>query len=200
MRRQARSCQGCWHVDPYAEPMLTFEISSQSVASTSATLLTHKIIPSFCRVLLPRDALMLFQSFFPPFSDEKAKRSLSYCRQRRKSENTNIGLEKPVKVKALQLVPVKIKRAVLPCRERKRGAARGRAEEGLEGVMLQRGARGAVRLGKEVCVHIPSLPAAGERGGIEREGKEGETSGKMVGGKQRRHAPGTIQTSISLRC
>ncbi len=49
---------------------------------------------------------------------------------------------------------------------------RGREEEGLEGVMLQRGARGAVRLGKEVCVHIPSFPtAAGERGGIERWGR-----------------------------
>lgn len=43
-----------------------------------------------------------------------------------------------------------------------------RKEEVLEGVMLQRGARGAVRLGKEVCVHIPSfLTAAGERGRIE---------------------------------
>jgi len=39
-----------------------------------------------------------------------------------------------------------------------------REEEGLEGVMLQCGARGAVRLGKEVCVHIPSFPTAvGER-------------------------------------
>lgn len=56
---------------------------------------------------------------------------------------------------------------------------RGREEEGLEGVMLQRGARGAVRLGKEVCVHIPSFPtAARERGGIEREG---EMNGKAVG-------------------
>lgn len=61
---------------------------------------------------------------------------------------------------------------------------RGRKEEGLEGVMLQRGARGAVRLGKEVCVHIPSFPtAAGERGGIERKGKEGEMNGKTVGGE-----------------
>lgn len=57
-------------------------------------------------------------------------------------------------------------------------------EEGLEGVMLQRSARGAVRLGKEVCVHIPSFPtAAGERGGRECEGKEGEMIGKTVGGE-----------------
>lgn len=50
--------------------------------------------------------------------------------------------------------------------------------------MLQRGARGAVRLGKEVCVHIPSFPTAvGERGGKECEGKEGEMNGKTVGRK-----------------
>lgn len=61
---------------------------------------------------------------------------------------------------------------------------RGREEEGLEGVMLQRGARGAVRLGKEVCVHIPSFPAAaGERGGIELEVKESKKNGKTVGGE-----------------
>ena len=48
---------------------------------------------------------------------------------------------------------------------------RGR-EEGFEGVMLQCGARGAVRLGKEVCVHIPSFPTAAEEGG--REGAPGE--------------------------
>lgn len=35
-----------------------------------------------------------------------------------------------------------------------------------EGVMLQQGARGTVRLGKEVCVHIPGFPtAAAEQGG-----------------------------------
>ena len=51
----------------------------------------------------------------------------------------------------------------------------------MEGVILQCSARGAVRLGKEVCVHIPSFPtAAGERGGKEREGKEGEMNGKTV--------------------
>lgn len=61
---------------------------------------------------------------------------------------------------------------------------RGREEDGLEGVMLQCGARGAVRLGKEVCVHIPSFPsAAGERGGKEHEGKKGEINGKTVGGE-----------------
>lgn len=61
---------------------------------------------------------------------------------------------------------------------------RGREEDGLEGVMLQCGARGAVRLGKEVCVHIPSFPsAAGERGGKEHEGKNGEINGKTVGGE-----------------
>lgn len=47
--------------------------------------------------------------------------------------------------------------------------------------MLQHGARGAVRLGKEVCVHIPIFPAAaGERGGVERKG---EMNGKTVGGE-----------------
>lgn len=61
---------------------------------------------------------------------------------------------------------------------------RGREEEALEGVMLQCGARGAVRLGKEVCVHIPSFPtAAGEMGGKEREAKEGGMNGKTVGGE-----------------
>lgn len=54
----------------------------------------------------------------------------------------------------------------------------------MEGVMLQHSARGAVSLGKEVCVHIPIFPtAAGERGGLEREGKEGEMNGKTVGGE-----------------
>lgn len=54
----------------------------------------------------------------------------------------------------------------------------------MEGVMLQCGARGAVRLGKEVRVHIPSFPtAAGERGGKKCEGKEGEMNGKTVGGE-----------------
>lgn len=44
-------------------------------------------------------------------------------------------------------------------------------EDAVEGVMLQCGARGAVRLGKEVCVHIPSFPtAAGERGGKSTRG------------------------------
>lgn len=41
-----------------------------------------------------------------------------------------------------------------------------REEVGLEGVMLQQGARGTVKLGKEVCVHIPGFPtAAAEEGG-----------------------------------
>lgn len=47
--------------------------------------------------------------------------------------------------------------------------------------MLQCGARGVVRLGKEVCVHIPSFPTGvGERGGKECEGKGGEMNGKTV--------------------
>lgn len=60
-------------------------------------------------------------------------------------------------------------------REEKGGAAQGRKagreEVGLEGVMLQQGARGTVRLGKEVRVRIPSFPtaAAGEGGAGHRE-------------------------------
>lgn len=51
----------------------------------------------------------------------------------------------------------------------------------MEGVMLQCGARGVVRLGKDVCVHIPSPhPAVRERGGNECEGKEGKMNGKTV--------------------
>lgn len=48
--------------------------------------------------------------------------------------------------------------------------------------MLQRGARGAVRLGKEVCVCTSqvSLLLPEKRGGIARE-KEGEMNGKTVG-------------------
>lgn len=51
--------------------------------------------------------------------------------------------------------------------------------------MLQRGARGAVRLGKEVCVHIPGFPTAAGRKGwaAARGGSEGEMSGKTGGGE-----------------
>lgn len=44
----------------------------------------------------------------------------------------------------------------------------------LEGVMLQCGARGAVRLGKEVSVHIPGFSLPEKREGNECEGKGGE--------------------------
>lgn len=45
---------------------------------------------------------------------------------------------------------------------------------GLEGVMLQDGARGTVRLGREVCVHIPQFPYYGWRKGPGRvQGKVG---------------------------
>lgn len=52
---------------------------------------------------------------------------------------------------------------------------------GLEGVMLQQGARGTVRLGKEVCVHIPGFPtaAAGE-GGAGQHQKRGEMNGETA--------------------
>lgn len=51
---------------------------------------------------------------------------------------------------------------------------------GLEGVMLQRGARGTVRLGKEACVHIPVfLTAAAEEGGAGQQ-KRGEMNGKTA--------------------
>lgn len=71
---------------------------------------------------------------------------------------------------------------------------RAREEEGLEGVMLQRSARGAVRLGKELCVHIPSFPtSAGETRGKEREGNQGEKNGKTVGVEE-----GTFYPSITL--
>lgn len=83
-----------------------------------------------------------------------------------------------------ELDPVKSNMLFSRAERGKEGAVRGREEEGLEGVMLQYGARGAVRLGKEVCVHIPGFPtAAGERGGKECEGKEGEMNGKTVGGE-----------------
>lgn len=56
-----------------------------------------------------------------------------------------------------------------------------REEVGLEGVMLQQGARGTVRLGKEVCVHIPGFPtAAGEEGGVGQQEKRGEMNGKTA--------------------
>lgn len=49
--------------------------------------------------------------------------------------------------------------------ERGKGERRGRRWVS-EGVMFQQGARGTVRLGKEVCVHIPGFPtAAAEEGG-----------------------------------
>lgn len=52
---------------------------------------------------------------------------------------------------------------------------------GLEGVMLQQGARGTVRLGKEVCVHIPSFPTvAAEEGGASQHEKRGERNGKTA--------------------
>lgn len=56
-----------------------------------------------------------------------------------------------------------------------------REEVGLEGVMLQQGARGTVRLGKEVCVHIPGFPtAAAEEGGAGQQEKRGEMNGKTA--------------------
>lgn len=56
-----------------------------------------------------------------------------------------------------------------------------REEVGLEGVRLQQGARGTVRLGKEVCVHIPGFPtAAAEEGGAGQQEKRGEMNGKTA--------------------
>lgn len=52
---------------------------------------------------------------------------------------------------------------------------------GLEGVMLQQGARGTVRLGKEVCVHIPDFPtAAVGEGGAGQHQKRGEMNGETA--------------------
>lgn len=60
---------------------------------------------------------------------------------------------------------------------------------GLEGVMLQQGARGTVRLGKEVCVHIPGFPtAAAEEGVAGHQEKEGEMNGKTASEEARRRA------------
>lgn len=68
------------------------------------------------------------------------------------------------------------------------GAARGE-EVGLEGVMLQQGARGTVRLGKEVCVHIPGLPtAAAEEGVAGHQEKEGEMNGQTASEEARGRA------------
>lgn len=51
----------------------------------------------------------------------------------------------------------------------------------MEGVMLQQGARGTVRLGKEVYVHIPGFPtAAAEEGGVGQQEKRGEMHGKTA--------------------
>lgn len=73
--------------------------------------------------------------------------------------------------------------------EGKGGAVRGE-EVGLEGVMLQQGARGTVRLGKEVCVHIPGFPtAAAEEGVAGHQEKEGEMNGKTASQEARRSAP-----------
>lgn len=75
---------------------------------------------------------------------------------------------------------------LLPYAERGKGEQceggwEGRKEVGLEGVMLQQCARGTVRLGKEVCVHIPGFPtaAAGE-GGAGQHQKRGEMNGETA--------------------
>lgn len=66
---------------------------------------------------------------------------------------------------------------------RERDLVRGREEVGFwKGVMLQRGARGAARLGTEVSVHVPELPptAAGVRGGLEHEVKAETVGGEAL--------------------
>lgn len=70
----------------------------------------------------------------------------------------------------------------------------------MEGVMLQHGARGAVRLGKEVCVHIPSFPSLLEKGGTWHEGKKGEMNEKTVGWEQRlwRKTTGMVHPSFTF--
>lgn len=113
---------------------------------------------------------------------------MPFCYQRLNPKISVLALKTHKGQNLAELDPVKsnmlLRRAERGKGERGgRASERAREEEGLEGVMLQRGARGAVRLGKMYVFPSPVSPAAvGERGGNQCKGKEGKMNGKKVGG------------------